>query len=99
AIPSGAAAAAALALGIALALLERTRHGRWVPAPLPLGLGFILNPWICLTVALGSLAGLALERWRREWAAANLIALAAGGIAGDSLMVVAIAALVAAGVL
>jgi uncharacterized oligopeptide transporter (OPT) family protein len=96
---AGAACACGAAVGAVLALLERTRVGRFVPSPVALAAAFLVPASTGAAIALGSLLWVGLQR--RDPAAAEKVtsSVAAGCIAGESLMGFAIAALIASGVL
>lgn len=82
------------AIGIVLAVLEKTlprRAAAFVPSPASLGLSFTIQAWTSFSIFLGSLIGWALRRWAPGWSERYLTVIAAGVIAGESLMGVAIA--------
>jgi uncharacterized oligopeptide transporter (OPT) family protein len=93
------AAVIAGATGVALVLLERTRAKRWLPSPVAMGVGFLAPASYAVTICAGSLA-LAWARARRA-AESELYGapIAAGAIAGESLIGVLTAVLRVAGVL
>jgi uncharacterized oligopeptide transporter (OPT) family protein len=93
------AGAIGFTFGIALSLLGRTRLGRLVPSPTAVGIAVLTPASLTAMVFVGAV-GASLVR--RRWPALSettLTSMAAGGIAGESLMGVMIAALVAAGLL
>jgi uncharacterized oligopeptide transporter (OPT) family protein len=95
------AAAGGLLLGVALALLERLaprRVAHLVPSPSGLGIAMVLPASNALAIFLGALLAWAWRRWWRASAERYVTPVASGLIAGESLMGVAIALLVAAGV-
>jgi uncharacterized oligopeptide transporter (OPT) family protein len=99
ALPPGAAVAAAigLALGVALELGSRGRARRFLPSAGAVGLGFVIPAHYAAGIALGAVLGAAAER---RWPGGGRVqGAAAGAIAGESLTALAVAALVAAGVL
>jgi putative OPT family oligopeptide transporter len=98
-LPPHAAEAAWLgfAVGVALTLFARGRLERWVPSAAILGIGFILPAHFAVTIALGAFATALTQRVKPETTERHALALGAGGIAGESLMGLAIAALVALG--
>jgi uncharacterized oligopeptide transporter (OPT) family protein len=101
AVPPGAAAAglAGIAVGLVLEILQRTRLARVLPPPGALGMGFLVPFHYGAAIALGAVGG-ALWRWRRPaQAEASTSLVAAGAIAGESLAGVAVAAVLAAGLL
>ena len=93
------AAAIALAIGVALTLLDRTRLGRFLPSPAAMGIGMLSPSWLSMTALGGALLAIAARRLRPSFDEPSVAACAAGGIAGESIMGVIVAALMAAGVL
>jgi len=98
AIPPGAVTAMVVAaiLGLALAVGERTmapRLARWLPSAPAIGLAFVIPAWNSLSLFIGALGASLLARTAPGWAKGGLIALAAGLVAGESLVGVALAAL------
>jgi uncharacterized oligopeptide transporter (OPT) family protein len=98
ALPPGAATAAAIAGGAAL-LLTAGRRWKLVPSPLVIGLGFLVPLSLTLTVFVGALLARALAWLSPESVERELVPLAAGAIAGESVAGVAIALLIVGGVL
>jgi uncharacterized oligopeptide transporter (OPT) family protein len=100
-LPPLAAEGAGLGFGVGavLALAARGRLARVLPSAVAMGLGCILPAFFAVTIALGAvLAALA----RRVWPQAverHVPALGAGAMAGESLMGLTIAALVALGLM
>jgi uncharacterized oligopeptide transporter (OPT) family protein len=93
------AALLGMALGTALTLLGRTRAARFIPSPTAMGIAVLMPASLTITVFLGATAG---ALFRRRWPAladTGFTSVAAGGIAGESIMGVAIAALIALGIL
>lgn len=92
--PYGVSAAVlGLALGIALGALGRGRLGRFLPSPVALGIGLIWPVTMSATILLGAIA---IAWGRRRWpslANGDDHALAAGALAGESLMGVLLAIL------
>lgn len=95
AMPESAALAAASAAVVALVLvvLQRTRIRPFVPSPVAAGVAFLMPADYTATIVLGALAAAALRRGYRAWSEGHLAAVAAGGIAGESLAGLAICAL------
>jgi uncharacterized oligopeptide transporter (OPT) family protein len=89
AVPVGARAAMGLgaAAGVALGVLEL--RWRYAPSAVALGLAFVIPASICFTMALGALAAWLVERRFPALAARFTIAVAAGLVAGESLVGVA----------
>lgn len=94
---AGRAAVIGFVAGVLLTLISRGRLARWVPSAAILGIGFILPAHFAVTIALGAFATALARRVRPEGTDRHALALGAGGIAGESLMGLAIAALVALG--
>jgi len=91
-----------LALGVALALAEKLAPKRaraWVPSPAGLGIAMVVPGANSIAMFLGSLAAFLLLRFRPRAAERYVTPVASGLIAGESLMGVAVALLVVAGVL
>lgn len=100
-LPSGALLAGGLGLGVGvlLALAGRGRLGPWLPTPAGLGLGLLLPPSFCTALCLGALLR-AAARWR--WGAQaeqQVPTLAAGAIAGEGLLGLALSLLRALGLM
>ncbi len=96
------AAVLGLALGVALALAERLAPRRLlhlVPSPAGLGIAMVMPASNALAMFLGAWLAWTWRRWWRASAERYLTPVASGLIAGESLMGVAIALLVAFGVL
>jgi uncharacterized oligopeptide transporter (OPT) family protein len=100
-LPPHAALAAGVgfAVGALLTLLARGRLARVLPSPVALGIGFLMPAAYAVTLCVGAL-GMALARWRwPEPTERHAPALGAGAIAGESLLAVLAAALIALGVM
>jgi uncharacterized oligopeptide transporter (OPT) family protein len=88
-----------MALGITLTLLGRTRWQRFLPSPTAMGIAVLMPASLTTTIFLGaSAAALVQKRWPQINDTA-LSSVAAGGIAGESLMGVVIAILIACGLI
>jgi uncharacterized oligopeptide transporter (OPT) family protein len=100
ALPPGAAWAASLAFaaGVVLERLGRGRLARVVPSPMALGMGFLVPAYYAAALCAGGLLA-EVARRRRPGSAGAVQVLAAGAIVGESLAGLAVAMLVAAGVL
>lgn len=75
-------------VGILLVVLERVRP-RWkkfLPSPIALGLAFTMPAWNAISMAIGAVIAFALEKKRPVIAAAFVVAVASGLIAGESLI-------------
>jgi uncharacterized oligopeptide transporter (OPT) family protein len=98
--PAGPAAGAiALAAGAALVILGRTRVGRFCPSPAAVGMAMLIPASLSATALAGALAVVVARRLRPGIDEPAVMAAAAGGIAGEALTGVLVAALMAAGVL
>jgi uncharacterized oligopeptide transporter (OPT) family protein len=98
---SGTAGIAALAIGAGLTLLGRGRIGRVLPSAASIGVGVILPFSLTLTAFVGAFLALGAKRLLRDRGLdhASILALAAGAMAGESIVGVIIAALLTFGVL
>lgn len=93
------AGAVAFAVGTILTVLARTRWGRFLPSAASLGIA-ILQPFsMAIAVAMGGLVLVVIKRIRPRTSDATLMSAAAGGIAGESVIGVIIAALIASGII
>jgi uncharacterized oligopeptide transporter (OPT) family protein len=101
ALPPHAARASAIAFGVGLLLaaLSRGRLARFLPSSIAIGIGFVSPSSFALPVALGGLFVLAAGRLWPAQTERYASAIGGGAIAGESVMGVVIAALVAAQVL
>lgn len=93
---------AGLLLGTALALLERfapPRAKAWIPSPAGLGIALVVPGSNAIAMFLGGLAAHLLRRHRPAFASRYVVPIGSGLIAGESLMGVAVAILIVAGVL
>lgn len=88
-------------LGILLVLIERAfpNGKKWIPSPTGLGLAFTMPAYNTLSIFLGALGALILEKTKPQLAEKTIVPMSSGLIAGESLMAVFIAALVAFGLL
>jgi uncharacterized oligopeptide transporter (OPT) family protein len=95
---AGLACALAAATAVVLTLLEGTRAGRFLPSPIALAVAFLVPATTGASIALGALI---LVVARRRSAATETFTppLAAGAIAGEALLSLVIAILIATGVL
>ncbi len=100
--PARAAIAAGLLLGIALAVAEKLAPRRllpFVPSPAGLGIAMVIPGSNAIAMFLGAALAWGWRRWWRPSAERYVTPIASGLIAGESLMGVVIALLIAAGVL
>jgi uncharacterized oligopeptide transporter (OPT) family protein len=99
AMPPHAPLAGALGFcaGVLLASLGRARWGRFVPSPAAVGMAFISPFGISMSIFVGSLIVVIIKRLRPRTSDAAIMSIAAGGIAGESVMGVIVATLIATG--
>jgi uncharacterized oligopeptide transporter (OPT) family protein len=88
-----------LAAGAALALAARTRAGRFLPSAAAMGTGMLVPASYSFAIFAGALAFATARRMRPNLSESDVMTVAAGGMAGESLMGVVIAALIFAGLL
>jgi uncharacterized oligopeptide transporter (OPT) family protein len=88
-----------LAAGALLALAARTRVGRFLPSPAAMGMAMLIPGSYSLAIFVGTAAVMIARRLRPGLDESEVLTVAAGGMAGESLMGVAAAALTAAGAL
>ncbi len=86
-----------VAVGALLALLGRTRWARFCPSAAALGIAMILPPALSIAGLVGVLGAMLAQRLRPSLDDDALTSLAAGGLAGESVMGVVIAVLVLLG--
>ena len=97
AMPTGALGALVVGAvaGVILAIAEKTlpKHiARWVPSPVSIGLAFAIPAYYAFSFFVGAVLMNVGERFFSKWTARFAIVLAAGIMAGESLMGVADAA-------
>ena len=95
----GTALLIGLGMGCVLTLLGRARIGRFLPSAAAIGIGFMLPFSAALAVLVGALLAAGAMKLLRGLEETSLMAVAAGSIAGESVVGVVIAALMAIGVL
>jgi uncharacterized oligopeptide transporter (OPT) family protein len=88
-----------LAAGALLTLGARTRVGRFVPSPAAMGMAMLIPGSYSFAIFVGAMVVVIARRVRPDLSEAAVLTLAAGGMAGESLAGVLVAALTAAGVL
>lgn len=80
------------AFGLLMGIMEKQLPKRWVayiPSATSIGLAFIIPAWISISMFMGGIASWAIVHWIPEWHQRFMIVLAAGLVAGESLMGVA----------
>jgi OPT family oligopeptide transporter len=85
-----------LLIGVVLALAEilvPKRYKNWVPSPTGLGLGMVLPFFYPLAMFAGAAFGELATKANKAWAERYIVAIAAGGIAGESIVGVLVQAL------
>lgn len=94
ALPAHAALAAALGLaaGGVLALGARTRIGRFLPSPAAMGMAMLVPGSYAVSIFIGAVAVTIVRRARPELAESAVMTVAAGGMAGESIAGVIVAA-------
>jgi uncharacterized oligopeptide transporter (OPT) family protein len=75
----------------ALEMLLPPRQAHWLPAPAALGLAFMLPASVSLVMALGAVLAWLAGRIAPAWSGKYALAIAAGLVAGESMMGVAAA--------
>jgi uncharacterized oligopeptide transporter (OPT) family protein len=94
------AGAAGFGIGVVLATLSRSRWGRFIPSPAAMGMAAVSPFSLSFSVCMGGLISLVVGRLRPSAASSSaLMSVAAGGIAGESVMGVIVAILIATGLL
>jgi len=93
------AGALGFGVGVVLSLLGRTRFARFTPSPAAMGMAIIEPFSLSFTIFLGGVVLVVVRRLRPQTSDATLMSVAAGGIAGESVMGVIVAALIAIGIL
>ena len=96
AMPAMAPQAMAIAgiVGVVLAILEKVlpeERAKWVPSPGAMGLALVIPAYYAVSMFLGGLMSLLVETIDPKWAKRFVIVIAAGIIAGESLVGVGIA--------
>ncbi|MEO6711275.1 MAG: OPT family oligopeptide transporter [Planctomycetota bacterium] len=102
ALPKSAVVALAIAvvLGILFAVLEQNAKWRtWVPSATSIGIGMLIPSNAVATMMIGALIAWAANRKDPEGSNRWVLPLASGFIAGDALVAIIVAALIAQGVL
>jgi uncharacterized oligopeptide transporter (OPT) family protein len=95
---AGTAGAIGLALGTVLSLLGRGRWARFCPSPAAMGIALIMPASLSVAALAGVLLMSAAQRLRPSLDQEAAMSIAAGGLAGESMMGVVIAVLLLLGV-
>ncbi|HXJ20460.1 MAG TPA: OPT family oligopeptide transporter [Polyangia bacterium] len=95
---AGMAGAIGLGVGALLALLGRGRLARFCPSPAAMGIALIMPPSLAVAALAGVIVMRVAQRLRPSLDQDGVMAIAAGGLAGESMMGVVIAVLVLLGV-
>jgi uncharacterized oligopeptide transporter (OPT) family protein len=83
-------------IGALLAIAELAtprKHRKWIPSATGIGLGMVLPFFYPMAMFLGALFGEIATKANKAWAERYLVAIAAGGIAGESIVGVLVQAL------
>jgi uncharacterized oligopeptide transporter (OPT) family protein len=97
---AGVGGAVGFGVGLLFASLARGRWGRFMPSPAAMGMSMLCPFSLSFSVALGGVLVLVAHRLRpSEETGAMVMSVAAGGMAGESVMGVLVAILIAAGLL
>jgi len=89
-------------IGVVFVLLEKLLPERargFVPSPSGIGIAMVIPGYNSISMAIGAFIAEGLRRARPAFADRNILPVAAGFVAGESLMGIAIAMLVAFGIL
>ncbi len=82
------------AIGIVLAILEKVMPksgAHWIPSPTGIGLALVIPASYSISMCLGGLISWSGSKWFGKWSKRFMIVLAAGVIAGESLVGVGLA--------
>ncbi len=90
---AGGAAVAGALVGIVLAILDRTRLRRLAPSAIGLGVAMVIPAFYCIPIFVGSMGKVAFRRIDRERHDRYAVSLASGGIVGEGLVGILVAAL------
>jgi putative OPT family oligopeptide transporter len=88
-------------VGLILPLLDHylpERFRKFVPSPMGLGLAFVVQGFNCISMFVGALIAVLLEKFRPKEAEEYVVPVASGLIAGESLMAIVITVMIAVGV-
>jgi putative OPT family oligopeptide transporter len=87
-------------LGLLIPLLDHRfpKARRFIPSATGLGLSFVIMGYNAISMFVGALIVVILERWRRKMADDYVVPVASGIIAGESLMAIVVTVMQAVGV-
>lgn len=89
---AGPASVVAFLIGVLMLFAQRSpRLSQWLPSPVAFGIAFLLPAHFSGAVLVGALVLAVLQRTRASWSAQYVLPVAAGAIAGESLMGVGMA--------
>src|SRR6185369_210640 len=94
-----AAGAVGLCVGVLLAALSRTSLARFLPSPAAMGVAMLFPASLSIAAFAGGVIVVLIRRVRPQSAESSIMSIAAGGMAGESVMGVIIAILMASGLL
>ncbi|MFC2076420.1 OPT family oligopeptide transporter [candidate division KSB1 bacterium] len=86
-------------IGVGLAVVDLTEYKRYTPSAIGLGVAMIVPGYYCISMFLGSMALLILRQTKPKWTETFYASIASGGIAGEGIMGVLVAALIVFGVI
>src|SRR6185369_3409787 len=89
------------AIGIVMVLVERAlpKHKKYLPSAIGFGLAFTLPASNTLSMFLGAVIALMIEKRNKPWADRYIVPVSSGIIAGESLIGILIKALVITSIL
>ncbi len=88
-----------VAFGILLTILENTKWGKFTPSPYGIGIAIVIPAFLSLSLFLGSMVKLLLEKTSPRWVETYSVPVASGGIAGEAIVGVLISILIVTGLL
>lgn len=95
----GLAAGISVAIGTLLVIGARTRIGRFLPSPAAMGMAMLIPASYSLSIFIGAVAIMIARRVRPDLDESTVMTVAAGGMAGESIAGVIVAALSFLGIL
>jgi putative OPT family oligopeptide transporter len=85
--------------GIILTLLGKLKWRNFIPSPFAIGIGLFLPAFISLTIFLGSILKLVLDKRYPQWMKAYTVPLASGSIIGEAIIGIVVSVLMVWGIL